>query len=170
MNPEYKESSHQRDLPRYTSMGSGRQTGILGLIAGIAIGSALMYLLDPRQGNRRRALARDKVRSLASQSGTTAGKTYRHLRNKIEGAIANLGNTLRPEGVISDRKLSDRIRSTIGRTIPRPLQVDLAVHDGRVTLRGDLKPHEAGQLVQAIERVPGVVSVKNEIVDSSSLQ
>jgi hypothetical protein len=139
-------------------------------VAGLLIGSTLMYLLDPRQGNRRRALARDKVRSLASQSTINAGKTYRHLRNRIEGAIANLTHVLRPEGAISDRRLCDRIRSTIGRIIPHPHQVDLAVHEGRVTIRGDLKPHEAGQVIQAIERVAGVTGIDNQIVDASTLQ
>jgi osmotically-inducible protein OsmY len=129
-----------------------------------------MYLLDPRQGNRRRSVARDKVRSFASRSSANAGKTYRHVRNKLKGVLANVTHNLRPEGSISDRKLCDRIRSAVGRTIPHPHQVDFAVHDGRVTLRGDLKPHEAGQVIQAIEKVAGVASIDNQIVDTSAVQ
>lgn len=139
-------------------------------MAGILIGCALMYLLDPRQGNRRRSVARDKVRSLASRSSVNAGKTYRHVRNKLKGVLANVTHTLRPDGSISDRKLCDRIRSTVGRTIPHPHQVDFAVHDGRVTVRGDLKPHEAGQVIQAIEKVAGVTGIDNQIVDTSAVQ
>jgi hypothetical protein len=164
MNTEYQKTN--RDL--FSTQPS--RIGGVGLIAGILIGSALMYLLDPRQGNRRRAVARDKVWSLASRSSTNAGKTYRHLRNKIGGVVANLTQTLRPEGATSDRKLCDRIRSTVGRTLAHPHQVDFAVHAGRVTVRGDLKPHEAGQVIQAIERVAGVVSVDNQIVDTSAVQ
>jgi hypothetical protein len=34
-------------------------------------------------------------------------------------------------------------------------------------MRGSLKPHEAGLAVQAIERIPGVRAVDNQIIDSS---
>jgi osmotically-inducible protein OsmY len=64
--------------------------------------------------------------------------------------------------------LADRIRSTIGRTIPHPHAVDFAVHNGRVTVRGNLRPHEAGQVIQSVERVAGVVAVDNQIIDASS--
>jgi len=163
MNTEYRETETTSTRPQL-------RLGGLGLIAGVLIGSSLMYLLDPRQGTRRRAVARDKALSFASQSRVRAGKTYRHLRNKLEGIVANLSDTLRPGGVVSDRKLCDRIRSTIGRTIPHPHQVDFAVNGGNVTVRGNLKPHEAGQVVQAVERVPGVLRVDNQIVDATAVQ
>jgi osmotically-inducible protein OsmY len=140
----------------------------IGLLAGIAIGSAVMYLFDPRQGNRRRAVARDRVSHILNRSSALAGKTFRHLRNKLEGALANAAGSIRPEGVISDRKLEERIRSTVGRTIPHPGSIDFAVHEGRVTVRGYLKPHQSGAVVQAVERVPGVRSVDNQIMEAAS--
>src|SRR5438552_517407 len=57
---------------------------ITGLIAGAAVGSGLMYLLDPEKGTRRRALSRDKVVSAAMQS-TRAGR----------GAAVDLSNRTR---------------------------------------------------------------------------
>lgn len=144
------------------------RTGVI-LLTGIAIGSGLMYLLDPRAGNRRRSVARDKLLSVGRHSFITGGKTYRHLRNRLQGVLAVLGDTLRPGGVVTDRKLADRIRATVGRTIPHPHAVDFAVHEGRVTVRGSLKPHEAGLVIRAVERVHGVKSVDNQILDSSSV-
>jgi osmotically-inducible protein OsmY len=135
--------------------------------AGIAIGSGLMYLFDQRMGNRRRAVAKDKALSLAHQSRTIAGKTFRHLRNRFQGALATATQAVTEGGIVSDRKLSDRIRSTIGRVVPSPHTIDLAVHEGRVTLRGVLKPHEMGLVVGAVEKIPGVRSVDNQIVDLS---
>lgn len=139
----------------------------MGVLVGLAIGSAVMYLLDPRQGNRRRSVARDKLRSLASGSTVKAGKTYRHLKNRLFGTISQLAGALLPDASISDRKLADRIRSKIGRTITHPHAIDFAVHDGHVTVRGNLRPHEAGQVIQAVERVAGVVAVENQIIDAS---
>jgi hypothetical protein len=139
----------------------------VGILIGLALGSAAMYLLDPRQGTRRRAITQDKLRSLASRSSIRAGKTYRHLRNKLEGGISQLAGAFLTHSAVSDRKLADRIRSTIGRTISHPHAVDFAVHGGRVTVRGNLRPHEAGQVIQAVERVAGVVAVDNQIIDTS---
>jgi hypothetical protein len=139
----------------------------LGIVAGILVGAGLMYLFDLRQGNRRRAIARDKALKFIWRSSSAAGKTYRHLRNRLEGVVAILGRVATPRGAVSDRKLLDRIRSVIGRTVPRPGSVDFVAHDGRVTVTGYMKPHEAGQVIQAIERIPGVKSVDNRIVDSA---
>lgn len=149
---------------------AGKRQLAIGFIAGIAIGTSLMYLLDPRTGNRRRAIVRDKAVHVAKRSTGLAGKSYRHLRNKIEGAIAIVANTLQPQGGVSDRKLLERIRSTVGRTVPRPGAVDFAVHEGRVTVRGYLRPHEAGQVIQAVEAVPGVSGVENQIVDAAAAE
>ena len=140
----------------------------LGLVTGLVVGAGFMYLFDIRQGNRRRAVARDKTVKFFSRSSSAAGKTYRHLRNRLEGVVANLTRTVTPEGAISDRKLVDRIKSVVGRTVPHPGSVDFVAHEGRVTVRGYLKPHEAGQIIQAIERVPGVKCVDNQIVDSAA--
>ncbi len=158
--------SEERISWRELSKASNARMAV-GLIAGIAIGTSLMYLLDPRQGNRRRAVARDKVSHIINRSSVLVGKTFRHLRNRLEGAIAGATDSLRPEAAISDRKLADRIRSTVGRTIPHPGAVDFAVHEGRVTVRGYLKPHESGAVVQAVEGVPGVRSVDNQIVEAT---
>lgn len=161
-------SEEKRSMPSIAQSPRARLT--IGLFVGAAIGSGLMYLLDPRTGNRRRAVARDKAEHLVRRSATLAGKSYRHLRNKLEGAFAVVTTALQPAGIKSDRKLLERIRSTVGRTIPRPGAVDFAVHEGKVIVRGYLRPHEAGQVVQALERVPGIRSIENQIVDSSATE
>jgi len=138
--------------------------------AGLVIGGGATYLLDQQQGNRRRAVAKNKAWSAVRRSGVLAGKTIRHLRNRIQGVASGIAHTMTEPGTVSDRKLSDRIRSTIGRSIPSPHAVDIAVHQGRVTLRGVLKPHETGALLEAIERIPGVRSVDNQVLDTAPTQ
>jgi hypothetical protein len=143
-------------------------TFTLGIVAGVVIGTGLMYLLDSRQGNRRRAVARDKARHALIRGTVLTGKLFRHLRNRLEGLIATASQPLLSEGETSDRKLVERIRSTVGRTVPHPGAVDFAVHSGRVIVRGYLRPHEAGAVIQAVQRVPGVISVDNQILDSAA--
>jgi len=53
-------------------------------------GALLMYVLDPRAGKRRRALARDKVVKKANQTGDAAEATARDLSNRSKGFLARL--------------------------------------------------------------------------------
>jgi hypothetical protein len=133
------------------------------LFGGILLGATAMYLLDPRGGPRRRSVVRDKALSTLHHYGVLRGKMARHLRNKIEGVFANATTFLRPEGAASDAKIAARVRSALGRAIPHPRAVGIAVECGRVTLRGSLPPHEAGLAVLATEHVKGVVEIENLI-------
>lgn len=60
----------------------------LTLLAGMVIGAGLMYLFDPEQGGRRRALLRDQLVGLSSDAAGVLGKTARDLRNRAQGVIA----------------------------------------------------------------------------------
>ena len=55
------------------------------LLTGLGIGAALMYVLDPERGKRRRALVRDKAVSLANQTGRAVAKKSRDLSNRAKG-------------------------------------------------------------------------------------
>jgi hypothetical protein len=139
----------------------------VAIVAGILVGAACTYLLDPRQGNRRRAVAKDRLLHLVRSSAGRVGKGVRDLRNRVTGALAVATHSLQPQSSVSDHKLLERIRSTVGRSIAHPGAVDFAVHDGTVTLRGYLKPHEAGELIATLERVPGLRGINNQIVDAA---
>lgn len=69
------------------SLGDTGNTG-LTLLAGMVIGAGLMYLFDPEQGGRRRALLRDKFIALSNDTTDIVGKTSRDLRNRAQGVIA----------------------------------------------------------------------------------
>ena len=140
----------------------------LALCGGILLGGGFMYLLDPRTGTRRRAIAKDQVRSFVRRSTRQSFRTLRHVANKMTGIIAEATNAIRSEGSASDKKILDRVRSTLGRTIEHPHAVDIAVHEGRVILRGQLKPHEVGQVMSALKKTPGVSSIDNQILDATT--
>lgn len=139
------------------------RTGLI-FVSGILVGSAIMYFLDPRTGTRRRVVARDRARSAIRSYLFSGGKLFRHWRNKLEGVVATATSFTRPEGAHSDRKIEARVRSALGRTIPHPHAVGVAVDCGKVTLRGSLPPHQAGLAVLAVERVKGVTEIENLII------
>ena len=77
---------------------------ILAVLGAAAAGAALMYIFDPEEGGRRRALMRDKAVGLSNDAKQAVGKKSRDLRNRAQGLLHEAKSTLP----------SDSGRSTIG--------------------------------------------------------
>ena len=60
---------------------------ILAMLAGLGIGATLMYLFDPKGGNRRRALIRDKGIHLKSKTQKAVRGKISDLKNKSQGLV-----------------------------------------------------------------------------------
>ncbi|HYJ46308.1 MAG TPA: hypothetical protein VEV81_06805 [Pyrinomonadaceae bacterium] len=98
------DESDEENLGRgAANQGNGRTNGQAGgmglntaliLLGGIGLGAALMYMLDPDQGRRRRAVTRDKLVSASNKTGQVIGKRSRDLRNRAQGVIAETGKLL----------------------------------------------------------------------------
>ena len=56
--------------------------GLFRILAVVGVGLGLMYLLDPNQGARRRALIRDKAVGMKNDLTEMAEKNAGHMRNK----------------------------------------------------------------------------------------
>ena len=57
------------------------------MIAGLGIGATLMYLFDPKGGNRRRALIRDKGVHLKTKTQKAVKGKISDLKNKSHGLL-----------------------------------------------------------------------------------
>src|SRR5450759_5024417 len=69
--------------------GDNRRQGKRGLIAGIAgigLGSGLMFFLDPARGKQRRAVVRDRAKSTSRQIGKAARSVDRTAHDLAKGA------------------------------------------------------------------------------------
>lgn len=60
------------------------------MIVGIALGAGLMYLLDPDRGRGRRALVRDRARSMVHRTADAVDGKSRHVVNRTRGLVADL--------------------------------------------------------------------------------
>ena len=63
---------------------------LLGVIGGLAIGALAMYLFDPEQGRRRRALMTDQFYSLLGQTWKTVDTTTRDWSSRARSATAGV--------------------------------------------------------------------------------
>ena len=69
---------------------SNKRQAAAALFGGLGIGAALMYMLDPGRGARRRAVARDKAAKYARIAGERLGKRSRDLKNRARGLAAEI--------------------------------------------------------------------------------
>lgn len=61
---------------------------VTAILTGAGVGAGLMYLLDPLEGDRRRALVRDKVVHLLNTASDAAGVTARDVAHRARGLAA----------------------------------------------------------------------------------
>lgn len=71
--------------------------GILAILSGIGVGAALMYLFDPQDGNRRRALIRDKAVALSNDTQEALSGKAQDLSNRAKGLMHEAKSTFSSE-------------------------------------------------------------------------
>jgi hypothetical protein len=135
---------------------------ITSLLVGAGAGAGLMYLLDPDQGNRRRALMRDQLVRARHLTEDAMDATSRDMRNRARGVVAELQARLRPEDVTDD-VLHERVRARLGQTVRYARSIETSVADGAVTLRGPVLADDVARVVRRVGQVPGVQSVDNRL-------
>ncbi len=64
-------------------------------VVGAGLGAGLMFFFDPRQGRRRRALARDKVGSRLRRAGDALDARTRDIANRARGVVAEARGRVR---------------------------------------------------------------------------
>ena len=72
-------------------------TFLLGAATGLFLGALAMFVFDPEQGRRRRALARDKALRYGNKVGEFASATAKDLSNRAYGVAKEA------EGVVRDQ-------------------------------------------------------------------
>lgn len=135
---------------------------VLIFAGGLSLGARMMYMLDPSQGRRRRAMARDRAVWLAHQAELTIDRGVRDLFNRTQGVADETFSLLAPKPV-SDQVLRDRVRSRLGRATSHPHAIEVEAKDGWVTLKGPVLRQEMRRVLWAVRAVPGVKHVENRM-------
>jgi uncharacterized membrane protein len=137
-------------------------TPIARSLAGVALGAAAMFWLDPRSGRRRRAVLLDRLGSATTDFNEAVGIAARDVKHRARGARSRLTSFFRHEEVPDD-VLAERVRAALGRAVSHPGAITVAVTQGRVTLMGSVLADEHDELIDCVWSVRGVGDVADEL-------
>jgi uncharacterized membrane protein len=127
-----------------------------------AAGAAAMYWLDPDNGRRRRALARDRISSAAASVSDLTGAGSRDLKHRAQGMSARVRSRLSRDDA-SNEILEARVRAALGRAVSNSGAIEVLASGGRITLVGPVLQREYEQLLGAVQAVRGVVEVEDHL-------
>ena len=136
--------------------------GGLALVGGVGLGAALMYLLDPDRGRRRRHLMRDQLVHAGRVAGHSLQTSSHDLRNRARGVAAAARSRVTPDHA-DDVVIVERVRSALGRAVSHPGALTVTADQGRVTLGGPVLAGEVDALLGAVRAVRGVRDVENRL-------
>jgi hypothetical protein len=134
----------------------------LGFVNAALLGAAVMYVLDPDRGRRRRALARDKAVLALHEVREALDVTARDLANRTRGLAAESVSAIRRRQA-PDVVLHERVRAKLGRVVSHPGAIEVSSQDGVVTLSGPILEAEMEQTLNAVSKVRGVRQVENRL-------
>jgi len=135
-------------------------SNVFSLIAGIGTGAAIVYVLDPKIGEKPRALAREKMHVPRRRMPSGPGAT--DLSKGADGVISQTRWRVL-EGEVSDEVLEGRARSKLGFFVRHPSAIKIQVVHRRVLLSGPIMSDEVQQLISGIRAVRGVTDVENRL-------
>jgi osmotically-inducible protein OsmY len=133
------------------------------LALGALVGAALVYLFDPQNGRRRRALLRDRSAAIVRQGGRTTARAGRTAAAEAYGASQKVQHLKGGPKEYDDATLAQKVQSEIFRDADAPKgQVDVNAENGIVVLRGEVeRPELIDELVERTRKVQGVRDVQN---------
>jgi osmotically-inducible protein OsmY len=127
------------------------------------LGAGLMYFLDPTGGNRRRALAKDRIAGYARRLVRRGEHTGRGVASQAYGLKQKATHLREEPKEFDDVTLARKVESEIFRDADAPKgQVSVNVANGVVPLRGAVeRPDLVEELEAATRKVQGVKDVEN---------
>lgn len=132
-------------------------------IGALAAGATTMFLLDPAQGRRRRAMVRDKMVRAGRVTTDATGVIARDVANRAQGMLAATRSRLRREEDLSPEKIKARARAVLGRVVSHPRAISVDSTDGTLIVSGYILEREVEPLLRALQGVPGVRQVENRL-------
>src|SRR5947209_7226520 len=110
---------------------------VISLIEGLGIGALAMYFYDPERGNSRRAMVRDKVKSIYNTKLEAKDIMVKDTVNRVKGLASRTRAKLSFQ-TPDDEKLLEQIRSKIGHVVSHDGALTIDVNRGKVRISGPI--------------------------------
>ena len=128
--------------------------------------AAAEYFLDPRDGKRRRNVARDRIAALVRRRSRDAAQAARYAGGVAQGVAAQAtpgSGRADAEERLNDPALARKVESEIFRDADAPKDaVNVNAENGVIYLRGEVAdPEQIRALVEKAQAVDGVRAVEN---------
>jgi hyperosmotically inducible periplasmic protein len=139
----------------------GWRAVLLALAAGAA-GAVAMYLLDPIQGKRRRAMLADQSAAAVRDAADRADKARRLAAGRL-GGVAQEAFHIGQGSVANDAALAAKVETELFRSPSVPKgTININVEAGRVVLRGEIDTaRQRSALERKAKSIAGVLEVEN---------
>ena len=128
----------------------------------IGVGAGLAYFFDPKQGESRRTLLRDKANNLVSQMDDSIYAAVEDTRNRTRGVLSEWTAKLSSQDS-PDWLLAERVRNALGRLSPHSRDVSVRAEDGKIHLHGSILNDEKDNILKAAAWTRGVREVIDEL-------
>ena len=137
---------------------------MLRILRFAALGAALFYFLDPKNGRRRRALAKDRIPAVLRGKARQAERVGRTVQSQAYGATQKVKHRKEEDKAQPDDvTLARKVETEIFRDAEVPKgQINVNAENGVVVLRGEVEePVLIRDLEQKTRNVQGVQEVEN---------
>jgi osmotically-inducible protein OsmY len=144
---------------------------MLRLIRYVGLGALIAYFFDPENGNRRRALAKDRIPALFRRSTVRVEKAAQAVTSEAKATKAKVAHRKEAEKPQPDDvTLARKVETEIFRDAEVPKgQINVNAENGKVVLRGEVeKPSMIKDLEKRTKKVQGVREVENLLHTPSS--
>jgi osmotically-inducible protein OsmY len=129
----------------------------------VVLGAALTYFFDPKNGARRRNMARDRVLAFFRRRGRQAARAGRGVAAEAYGVKQRATHLREEPKTYDDQTLKAKVESEVFRPADAPKgAVDVNVEHGVVFLRGQVEQQDViEELEERVRAVEGVDEVEN---------
>ena len=137
---------------------------MLRLLRYMGLGALIVYFFDPRSGNRRRALARDRIPALFRRGSRKLEQAGRSVTAEATAATKKVQHRKEAEKPQPDDvTLARKVETEIFRDEDVPKgQINVNAENGIVVLRGEVEePELIKDLEERTRKVQGVKEVEN---------
>lgn len=131
-------------------------------LMGAGYGAALMYFLDPSQGQTRQKRLQTTLSGYRDEMEEIVQSGMKDLSNKARGLVAETSSRFRRDEP-GDWVLSERVRARLGSLPARTNAMTITAQNGTIYLDGDILRQDLDIVLKSMNAMRGIAAVENRL-------